>query len=124
MERLTGNNVDRSEYTSFGSYNLYQYWDKQDLEENLRIRRYLGVSHRVGSVSCCWILSEKGKVIARTTVHHVTKDEAATDYLQNSIGHYHKCLAEAFGRGDHYARNLYVIEGFTDDDLPKPYKTY
>ena len=63
-------------------------------------------------------------MIVRKNVQNITNDESATDDLQKIIGHYHKCLAEAFGRGDHYARNLYVIEGFTDDDLPKPYKTY
>ena len=56
--------------------------------------------------------------------YHVTKDKAATDDLQRIIGQYHKWLDEVFGRGDHYARYLDGIEGFTNDDVPKPYDTY
>ena len=71
-----------------------------------------------------YILTAKGQVIARKAVHHVTKEEAATDYFQGIIGHYNKCLAGDFGRGDHYASNLDGIEGLTNDDAPKPYNTY
>ena len=28
------------------------------------------------------------------------------------------------GQGDHYSSDLYGLEGFTNDDLPNPYKTY
>ena len=66
----------------------------------------------------------KGNVIARTTVHNVTKDEAATDYFQGGIGHYYKCLAEAFGQGYHYASDLDGLEGFKNNDVPNPYKAY
>ena len=66
----------------------------------------------------------KGKVISRTTVQHVTKYEAATDDFQRSIGNYNKFLAEAFGRGDNYYRNLYGLKRFKNNDVPKPYDTY
>ena len=69
-------------------------------------------------------MTAKGLVIASTTAQHVTKDEAATSYFQRIIGHYHKCLAEAFGQGDHYASNLDGLEGFTNDDVYKLYETY
>ena len=58
------------------------------------------MSQRVGSA-----LTEKGKAISRKTVHHVTNDDTATENFQRSIGKYHKHLAEAFVRGDHYASN-------------------
>ena len=47
----------------------------------------------------------KAEVIERATVRRVTKDEYATDDIQRSIGHYHRCLAEYFGLGDHYSSN-------------------
>ena len=59
-----------------------------------------------------------------TTIQHITKDEYATDDFQRSIGHYHECLAEAFGLEDHCARNLDGLGGFTNDDVPNPYKNY
>ena len=63
-------------------------------------------------------------MIVRTTDQHVTKDESGNGDFQRIIGHYHKCLAEAFFRGDHYASDLDGLEGFTNDYLPNPYKTY
>ena len=63
-------------------------------------------------------------MIENTTVQNVAKDESKTGYFQRSIGNYHKCLAEAFGRGDHYASDLGGIEWFTNDDVSNPYKTY
>ena len=118
MERIAYDNINISEYTDFGYYDLCQYWDKQDLEENLRIGRWLGVSHRVGSAFCYWILTAKGKFIASTTVQHVTKDEVTTGGFQRSIGHYHKCLDEAVGRGYHYSTDINRLEGLTNDDVP------
>ena len=63
-------------------------------------------------------------MISSTTFQNVTKDEAATDDFWRSIGHYHKWLAEYFGKGDHYASDLYGLEGFKNDDVPNPYETY
>ena len=63
-------------------------------------------------------------MIARKSVHHVTKEEAATDYFQGIIGHYNKCLADNFGQGNHYASDLDGLEGFTNDDAPNPWETY
>ena len=119
-ELITADTIDISEWTNFGYYNLCQYWYKKELEENPRIGRRLGVSHRVGSALYYYILTAKGQVIARKAVHHVTKEEAATDYFQGIIGHYNKCLADNFGQGNHYASDLDGLEGFTNDDAPNP----
>ena len=123
MERITGDTIDISEWTNFGYYELLQYWDKQESEENPMIGRWFGLSCILVSVLCYYILTVKGKFIARKTVQHVKNDEVTTDYLQRSIGHYSKCLAESFGQVDHYNNNLDGIEGFTNNDAPKPYET-
>jgi hypothetical protein len=39
--------------------------------------RWLGVSHRVGSDLCYWIVTDSGQVVSKTSVEHVTRD----DYL-------------------------------------------
>ena len=124
MERITDDTIDISEQTNFDYYDICQCWYKQYSEENPRIDRWLDVYHRVGSALCYWILTTEGKVIARTTVQHFTNDEATSNVFQTGIGHYHKCLDQAFGKGDHYDRNLDGLEGFTYDNLPNPYKTY
>ena len=124
MERITGDTIDISKWTDFCYYELFQYWDKQDLEENPRIVRWIGVSQRVERMLCYWILKVKGKVIAKENVQHATKDKAATDDFRRSIGYYHKFFAEAFGQGDYYASDLDGLELFTNDDVPYPYDTY
>ena len=52
MECKTGDTIDISEWTDFGYYDLYQYWDKQESEENPRIGRWIGVFHREVSALC------------------------------------------------------------------------
>ena len=47
-----------------------------------KIGRWTGVSHRVGSDLCYWFLTEKGNIIARNTVPHVTQDEAENPEIQ------------------------------------------
>ena len=59
-------------------------------------------------------------MVSSTTAQNVTKDEAAADDFQRIFGHYHKYLAEDFGRGDHYARYLDGLERFTNDDVNNP----
>ena len=49
MEHITGDTVDISEWTGFGSYDLCQYWYNQESEENPRIRIWIGVSHIVSA---------------------------------------------------------------------------
>ena len=82
------------------------------------------MSHRVGSALCYLIFTSKGKLIARTTVQHISKGKAATDDCQRINEHYHKFLAEDFGQGDHYASDLDGIGGFTHNDGHHPYETY
>ena len=75
LEVLTGDTPDISEWIEFKFYDRVWYWDNQyDLSEP-KLGRWLGVSHRVGSALCCWILSLKGKIYARTTVQHNTTDK-------------------------------------------------
>ena len=44
-----------------------------------KLARWLGVAHRVGSDLCYWLLLSSGKVIARTTVQHVTREDMLND---------------------------------------------
>jgi hypothetical protein len=50
-------------------------------EEQRLIGRWLGIAHRVGSDMTYWILTKSGRVIARSTVQHIT----TTDMQQESI---------------------------------------
>ena len=68
MERLIGDTADISEWNYFGYDDLCQYWDKNISAKNTNIGRWMGILHRVGSALFCWIITDKGKVIARTTL--------------------------------------------------------
>jgi hypothetical protein len=75
VERLTGDTVDISEWLDFSFYDLVWYWHDPSMEDNPQLGRWLGVSHRVGSSMCYWIINIKGQVLSRTAVQHVTYTE-------------------------------------------------
>ena len=75
LENVTGKTPDISEYCDFDFYDLVWYFPgvhPSISQDNRALGRWLGVSHRVGSDMCYWILTEKGDVVADTTVQHVT----------------------------------------------------
>jgi hypothetical protein len=80
LETVTGRSVDISKYTDFEFYDLVWYYPggsrKLDMtEEGQLLGCWLGVSHRVGSDMCFWILTASGKVISESTAQHVTRKE-------------------------------------------------
>jgi hypothetical protein len=84
IEAVMGHTVDISEWLDFEFYDYVWYWDEKgsDMTEEQRlIGRWLGIAHRVGSDMTYWILTKSGRVIARSTVQHIT----TTDMQQESI---------------------------------------
>ena len=81
-EEVTGDTPDISEWLDFEMYDLVWWWDrpgKPDVTDKARrLGRWLGVSHRVGSDLCYWIITNSGQLVSKTSVEHVTQD----DYLQ------------------------------------------
>ena len=80
-EQVTGQTPDISEYLDFEFCDLV--WchtgggvKLDTVDDPRRLGRWLGVSHRVGSDMCYWILTAGGKIIANATVQHVIR----TDY--------------------------------------------
>ena len=72
----------------FSFYDLVWYWDqaKPTNDKDLRrLGRWLGVAHTVGSSMCYWELTETGKVIARTTVQHVTNSETRDKVMSDRV---------------------------------------
>lgn len=79
MEIITGDTPDISEWIDFTFYDWVWFWHPPDGSENPRIGRWLGVSHRVGSALCYWVLTSTGRVVARTTVQHITEEDMSRD---------------------------------------------
>ena len=88
IEKLTGETIDISEWLDFDFYERIWYWDRKKMDmtdEQAKVGRWLGIAHRVGSDMTYWILTESGKVIARSTVQHITTTDMATDDMKVKI---------------------------------------
>jgi hypothetical protein len=93
IEIVTGKKPDISEWIDYEFYDQVWYYNQKRIEidgSGRCLARWLGVSHRVGSDLCFLLLHESGKVIDRTTVQHVVRD----DYLKADV----KCNIESFNR--------------------------
>ncbi len=71
LEEITGNTPDIKEYLDFGFYNWIWYKDNACLGK-AKLGRWLGVSHRVGSLMSYWVLTKKGTVLSWTRVARLT----------------------------------------------------
>ena len=77
--------------------------------------QFLGVSHRVGIALCYWILSEKVKVLSRTTVQHLTAEEPRDPDVQEQIRDYHRSMEDSLGSED-FGTNLDGYDSFINKD--------
>ena len=75
IEFITGETPDISEWLDFDFYDWVHYWDSPEDKDNPKIGRWLGVSHRVGSALCYYVLKENGEVVSRTTVQVIPAQE-------------------------------------------------
>ena len=114
FERLTGDTCDISEWADFEFYDLVWYWDAPFTEDNPKIGRWLGVSHRIGSALCYWILTDKATVLSRSTVHHLTREDTLQDPVQETIRSYHTSLEDNLGKDNAQDNDF---EGFILDDV-------
>ena len=77
LEFITGETPDISEYLYFGWYDRVWYKEDAGLGET-KLQRFLGPSHKVGSLMSYWVLPKSGIPISRTTVQRVTHLETQT----------------------------------------------
>ena len=98
-EEVTGQTPDISEWLDFEFYDMVWWLDrpsKPDFSDNTRrLARWLGVSHRVGSDLCYWLITESGKIISKTSVEHVTRDDHLNKDTLAEIERFTKQLNES-----------------------------
>lgn len=58
----------------------------------VKLGRWLGVLHRVGSDMCYWILTKAGKVILTTTVQHVTCLDTTKAEIETNIDKFNQAI--------------------------------
>ena len=105
LEQLTGETPEISEYLDFTFYDWCWYNDNAQLGET-KLGRWLGVSHRVGSLMSYWILTQKGNVILRTTVSRVTNLETQVDSTKSRLQEFDTAITDRLNDKAHI-----IIEG-------------
>jgi hypothetical protein len=95
MEAVTGETPDISEYLDFGFYDLVWFKENAGIGE-VKIGRFLDVSHKVGSLMSYHILPQSGIQVSRTTVQRITELEKPTDANKARIMEFDKAIAERF----------------------------
>jgi hypothetical protein len=81
IEEVTGETPDITEYLDFRFYDHVWYWENAGLGER-QLGRWLGMSHRVGTQMCYFIIKQNGQVISRTSVQPITTLELQTDEVK------------------------------------------
>jgi len=105
LEAVLGDSIDLSEYLDFDFYDPVWFWEPNAGEKGERqIGRWLGISHRVGSAMCYWVLNSKGNVLARSTVQHVTKEELRITEADQQLQEFDVKVAEKMKDKDHVVK--------------------
>ena len=128
-EELTGKTPDISEWLDFQFYDLvwYQNDEKPSInDESSKLGRWLGVSHRVGSDLCYWILTKAGQVLSCTTVQHVTDLDQSTTTMSERINAFNNAVNDrlsdigyvdnSIGDGTPYIEDIMLDDGGIGND--------
>ena len=115
LEQLTGDMIDIYEWLELEFYDLVWFCNNQSDDTKTMLGRWLGVSHRLGSDLCYWIVSEKGRVLSRTIVQHLTAEEPRYPDVQEQIRYYHGSLEDVLGSKD-FGTSLDGYDSFINGD--------
>ena len=95
-EEVTGDTADISEWLDFEIYDLVYCIDipnKPDTSDDVkRLGRWLGISHSVGSDMCYWLIIDCGKLISKTLVEHMIRDNYLNPEVKKQIDEFNDKL--------------------------------
>ncbi|KAI2511697.1 hypothetical protein MHU86_2763 [Fragilaria crotonensis] len=102
-----------------GLYNWVWYHENAGLGET-KVGRWLGVSHRIGTLMSFWVLTSSGKVLSRTTVRRMTQLETQLEENKTRMSDFSDHLTERIGEDNIVAQdeNGNVILEIDDWDDP------
>jgi len=124
-EEITGDTPDISEWLDFEFYDLVWWLDRPNkpnvTDQTKRLARWLGVSHRVGSDLCYWLVTESGQIVSKTSVEHVTRDDYLENDTKKKIEEFNQRLEERLDDTNFILQgedgvNLRMLEDITDED--------
>ena len=81
------------DYIDFAFYYWCWYNNNAGLGDT-KLVKWMGISHRVGSLMSYWFLTENGTVVSRMTVFWVTNLEAQTDKNNARVAALYKEIRE------------------------------
>ena len=94
LERMTGETVNITEWLDFSFWDRIWFHDDPEGSTGPTLGRWLGVSHRVGSSLCYFVIKANIQVLSRTTVQHVTEEDMAKEGVRSRIKKFDKDLAD------------------------------
>ena len=130
---LTGDTPDISHLAEFGWYDYVWYiTPSNETIQTRHLGRYCGPSHDVGEALCAHILTAKGKLISRTSVFPLRREDLENESVQARKLQYEQSLKEALKEGykplsdddveDEEASNITKKE--SDTPTHDPYEPY
>lgn len=99
-ERRVGDTPDISEYAQFDWYDYVEYYSPSeagDKEEKSKLGRFLGVAKNVGASMTYWVLTERGQVIARSTVSALSDEDRRNREWQLRMADYDSIIDDRIG---------------------------
>lgn len=96
-EETLGDTPDLSEMVDFGFYDLVWYWRGNHPsigDDSKDLGRYLGISKKVGTGMCYFILTRDGKVISESSVQHVTEEDMRSEAMQAKVEEFNRTVNE------------------------------
>jgi hypothetical protein len=78
-EHISNQTPDISEYIQFDFYDYVYFLDHPKDDVRPMIGRWIGVAKNVGSAMCYYVLTKKGSILTRTTVHPIPAADRTTD---------------------------------------------
>lgn len=99
MEIMTGRQPDISEYLQFDFYQLVYWIDdgEKDWELRKKVGRVIGIAHEVGQAMVFWVLTDKAKAVARSSVTAISEDEKRVDGVAKLIREYDGKIQDKIG---------------------------
>jgi hypothetical protein len=120
-EDVIGETPDISEWLDFDFFDRIWYHDPpgtmaETTEEIRKLGRWLGVANRVGSALTYWVLTKAGKVIARSTIQHVTMQEELSEDIAQSIKLFDEMVTERLDDTNFVIDNMIHGENILQDE--------
>jgi Reverse transcriptase (RNA-dependent DNA polymerase) len=110
IETITGETPDTSEYIEFDFYQWVKYREQTDKDDPIKLGRWLGIAHDVGSSLTYWILKPNGKIIARSTVRPLLPDEEKSETEKQLQRDFDKSIMDLYGSFDSGEIQIFDID--------------